>query len=142
MIRYFSILGLFISAYVLSQLAPQAEGSWFYAMQGFWSVGLIMAILSIDQSRLALNICLLEYLHIINHLIGCFGYLIGLESVYVAYPLILVTINIIEGLILAFGAPWNGLFSRFFLLGRTGGTGSSRHFRSMQDSFRIGAKKS
>ena len=140
MTRYFSILGLFVAVYVASQLVPQADGSWFYAVQGLWSLGLIVAILSFSQSTLAVRICGLEYLHIINHLIGCFGYLIGLESIYLVYPLILVTINIIEGLILAFGAPWNGILSRLFLLGGSSNSRGTARYRSIQNPFHAGAK--
>jgi len=130
---YWRVVTLWLSVYFVSGFAPQVDGTWFYAVQGLWSVGLILAIPYADNSKLSYNICLLEYLHIVNHFVGCFGYMMGISGVYSVYPVILISINAAEGFMLLHGAPWNGIFNRFFALWRVVGGWFSACYRALQN---------
>ena len=139
--RHLWLTVLFVSAWAVSQVIPQAEGTWFYAVQSLWSLGLIFAFSMIDRSRVVSWLCILEYLHIINHFMACFAYLTDLDGYLSVYPIILVAINVIEFTLLDLGAPWNGILKRFFLLGRSFSNRSSASHRDLQDPIHIGAKK-
>ncbi len=142
MIKHIGLIVLFASVWTVSQVIPQADGSWFFAAQSFWSILLIFGFTMIGRSRVIDWLCILEYAHIINHFIACFAYLTGLVDILSIYPIILVAINVIELVLLDLGAPWNGILKRLQSLWRVLGRGRSLDYRSVQNHFGSGAKNS
>jgi hypothetical protein len=138
--KHIGLIVLFVAAGLGSQIMPQADGSWFFAAQSFWSILLIFGFTAIGRSRVIDWLCILEYAHIINHFIACFAYLTGLLDILAIYPIILVAINVIELMLLDLGAPWNGILKRLQSLWRVRGSWRSLDYRSVQNHFRIGAK--
>lgn len=132
--KYLGILLICIVVYSVPQWVPQADGTWFYAVQGMWSMLAIFLILSFDTGRLALTISAIEFTAILHHLMACFGYLTPNDFFYQHYGVILDGINTVEALALAIGLPWHGIFDRLQFLRRDNNPDGTAGYYSVQNT--------
>jgi len=111
--NYSRIATICIAVYFSSQFLPQADGTWFYAIQGCWSSFVFLSVLEIQRSRLTFTIAGIEYCAVLLNLLACFGYLTSIDFYYRNYPAILTALNVTELIVLIIGAPWHGILTRF-----------------------------